>query len=362
MKIVKLEQRSAAWHQWRAKGLGGSEIPVLVAYAEMLLADAERRGHPIAERSVEIMSAFEKLGLTGVYDSTPRKIWLSKKGLLKDDGKANNPDILRGIKHEDAIRELAEKNLGQKAISMCAEHDSVPHFRVSFDGILGDGRPLEVKAPSWRVFQKIKNDGIPPYYYPQVLYQNFIAGKDEGVFIAGLIDESRGVITDHHMEVIPSSQAFLSAMLRVADFFWETYVEGDEAPPLVAQLDVDTRDDETWAALAAEYKEAMEAVAFAKEVLDAMTGEADAIKQKLVNELGIFSKAVGSGIAVTKYYRAGTVNYKNALYSLAPKTAASDLEKFRGKGREEVKITVGAAAGQPADNSSGDEAPLKEAA
>jgi len=47
-------------------------------------------------------------------------------------------------------------------------------------------------------------------------------------------------------------------------------------------------------------------------------------------------KEQGSGVSVTRYWKAGAVNYK-----AVPELKGVNLEKFRGKLREEVRVTVG---------------------
>lgn len=338
MKQVTLDQRSTEWHDWRAQGIGGSEIPVLVAYAPQLLADAKAIGHAVADQADAILAQLSKIDLTSVYDSTPRKIWASKRGLAVPD--VSNAHINRGVRFEDIVREMVEQRLGQEAIPLCAEHDSLPHFRVSFDGVLKDGRPLEIKCPSWRVFQKVKSSGIPAYYYPQVQYQAFIAGATETVFVAALIDEKNGVIADSYQENIPKDTGYVRAMLHVANFFWEAYVEGGREPPLVDKLDVAQRDDEAWQALAQAYRGAVEAAAFTKTLMDDAAKTVATAKKALADALGAYAKATGSGVTVTRFQTNGTVNYKSALFAMVPDLDETALEPYRGKGRVDVKVTL----------------------
>jgi hypothetical protein len=43
----------------------------------------------------------------------------------------------------------------------------------------------------------------------------------------------------------------------------------------------------------------------------------------------------GAGVAVTRYWKAGNVDYKKV-----PALTGVDLELYRGKGREEVRVTT----------------------
>jgi hypothetical protein len=44
----------------------------------------------------------------------------------------------------------------------------------------------------------------------------------------------------------------------------------------------------------------------------------------------------GAGVAVTRYWKAGNVDYKKVV-----ELRGVDLEVYRGKGREEVRVILG---------------------
>ncbi len=46
-------------------------------------------------------------------------------------------------------------------------------------------------------------------------------------------------------------------------------------------------------------------------------------------------KEAGAGVTVTRFWKAGAVDYKRVV-----EIKGVDLEKYRGKAREEVRVTV----------------------
>ena len=53
--------------------------------------------------------------------------------------------------------------------------------------------------------------------------------------------------------------------------------------------------------------------------------------------LATHAKETGAGVTVTRYWRAGAVDYKKV-----PELRGVDLEPYRGRAREEVRVSVAA--------------------
>lgn len=51
--------------------------------------------------------------------------------------------------------------------------------------------------------------------------------------------------------------------------------------------------------------------------------------------LATHPKEVGAGVTVTRFWKAGSVDYKKVV-----ELKGVDLERYRGKAREEVRVTV----------------------
>jgi hypothetical protein len=104
------------------------------------------------------------------------------------------------------------------------------------------------------------------------------------------------------------------------------YLAKDTPPPLT--------DQDTRFRLDAEWQTAAETFQRWKAVADDAQTKTDAAKVKLV-ELTKHSRETGCGVQVTRYWKIGNVDYKRV-----PELVDVDLDLYRGKMREEVRVTV----------------------
>lgn len=88
------------------------------------------------------------------------------------------------------------------------------------------------------------------------------------------------------------------------------------------------RSDTAWTAAAAAYTAA-------KRVAEEHAERLDAAKAALVT-LAAHPMETGSGVSVTRYWKAGNVDYKRV-----PELKGMCLDAYRAKSREEVRISVG---------------------
>jgi hypothetical protein len=72
----------------------------------------------------------------------------------------------------------------------------------------------------------------------------------------------------------------------------------------------------------------------AKQAAQASTDALDRAKEALV-ALAEHPREQGSGVSVTRYWKAGSVDYKKVV-----ELKGVDLEQYRGKAREEVRVTA----------------------
>ena len=110
---------------------------------------------------------------------------------------------------------------------------------------------------------------------------------------------------------------------------WETfqpYLDGDMPPPLT---DADTviREDGAWTVAAQGFTEAKAAVDSA----DAALAQA---RETLV-ALAQHPRETGAGVSVTRFWKQGSV-----AYAKVPELQGLDLSAYRGKAREEVRVST----------------------
>jgi hypothetical protein len=87
------------------------------------------------------------------------------------------------------------------------------------------------------------------------------------------------------------------------------------------------RDDAQWV-------QAAQAYAQAKQTAQASDAALEGAKEVLV-ALARHPKETGAGVSVTRFWKAGSVDYKRVV-----ELKGVDLEQYRGKAREEVRVTV----------------------
>ena len=141
---------------------------------------------------------------------------------------------------------------------------------------------------------------------------------------------------------VPRDERCIEQIVTRARAFWECMVTGKE-PPLDPARDLRVpsgSDQETWLRLAAEYRQLDEKLG------DYLT-EAQAIEKKLaglekefLTLMGEFTLAESSGVRISRFLQQGAIDYKAALKGLKPDLPDSELEAYRRKASERVRITV----------------------
>ena len=125
-------------------------------------------------------------------------------------------------------------------------------------------------------------------------------------------------------EITPDTAMF-TRIQAAWDVFGE-FLEADTPPPL-ADADSRQRDDNGWQRAAVAYQAA-------KQEAETATAQLEATRAALV-ALATHPKETGAGVTVTRFWKAGGVDYKKVV-----ELRGVDLERYRGKAREEVRVTA----------------------
>ena len=94
---------------------------------------------------------------------------------------------------------------------------------------------------------------------------------------------------------------------------------------LLLQADTAMRNDAAWT-------EAADAYTLAKREADAQSERLEAARQALV-ALAQHPKEQGAGVSVTRFWKQGNVDYKKV-----PQLQGLDLNPYRGKARQKVRV------------------------
>lgn len=147
MRIVKLAQRSPEWLAWRSQGIGGSDAPAVVG-----LSPWTTRGALLGEKKGALLGA------------PPRSF---------DSGA-----MARGRRLEPVVGRLYRDFTGWDFEDVCAEHDTLPFVRASFDGWVRDiNLPVEIKCPNRQSHEQALSGVVPAYYVPQCHHLMAVAGS-----------------------------------------------------------------------------------------------------------------------------------------------------------------------------------------
>lgn len=151
MKVVDLEQGSAAWLGWRAGGIGASDAAVVLG-----------------------LSPFK----------TAERLFQELTGQVEPE--LGNYAMRRGQRLEPVAREEYERRHGIPMPPCCGEHEAMPWVRASFDGlsVMGD-LVLEIKWPNWQAHEEALGGRVPEYYWPQVQHQLLVSGAERLHYLSG---------------------------------------------------------------------------------------------------------------------------------------------------------------------------------
>ncbi len=284
--LFKLVQGSPEWHEHRAQYRNASETPAVLGASPWV---------------------------------TPYELWLIKTGRKVVEETA---PMRHGTAMEPLARAAFEEETG---LIMQPQVVVAGDYSASLDGITLSGDTIvEIKCPfkgqTSELWQTAKAGTVPEHYRLQVQHQLMVSQARRAHL--WVYDGKTGI----NILIEPDEIAF--ARIREGWDLFQPYLDGDKPPPLTEQ-DTKTRSDAAW-------REAAESYRGWKSVIDEASAKADIAKAVLIG-LTDHPREAGYGVAVTRFWKAGNIDYKRL-----PALAGVDLELYRGKAREEVRVTVGA--------------------
>lgn len=249
--------------------------------------------------------------------TTPYKLWLEKTGKAEIQTTAA---MQRGTDLEPVARAAYEAQTGLVMQPLVLQAGV---YSASLDGLTLEGDLLlEIKCPvrgtRSDLWQEVQAGQVPQHYQIQVQHQLMVSGAEMAHL--WVFDGSKGLLHEIQPDV--------SLMERI-QAGWEAFqpfLDSDTPPPLSPD-DTIVRADASWTAAAQAYAQA-------KQEADAVAERLEAARQALL-ALARHPKEQGAGVTVTRYWKQGTVDYKRI-----PALQGLDLSTWRGKGREEVRVTL----------------------
>lgn len=248
---------------------------------------------------------------------TPYQLWLLKTGRVEPEV---NEAMRRGTALEPQARRAYEEHTGLVMQPLVLQDGP---YSASLDGMtLAGDLIVEIKVPyrgqGSTLWQQVEGGEVPPYYLAQIQHQLMVSGAE--LAHLWVFDGQQGLLH----EVRPD--AAMHERIRAAWDAFAVFLDSDTPPPLT-DADSRQRDDDDWH-LAAKAFQAAKAEA------DQAAARVEATRAALV-ALATHPKECGAGVSVTRFWKAGSVDYKKVV-----ELRGVDLERYRGKAREEVRVTA----------------------
>lgn len=278
MKTVNLTQRSPEWHDWRRKGIGGSDVPII-------------------------------LGISP-YKKSIRDLYHEKRGNPMET-ETNEFAITMGDKAEKFARAKILELYGEEMTPACVELECDPRFIASLDGVISNAI-VEVKYVGREVLNTALNNGlIPNHHYCQIQHQLMVSGMSECLWFGVDPDGNHQILT-----IGVDKESIDSIYSKSLEFLIR--VEKGVPPDIHAHEWLELIDSPLLAELAR-----------ARQEMNTANTRFDELKIKVI-ETYPHDKVRGHGLMVFKSERKGSIDYKKipAVKALSK----ADLEPYRGEG------------------------------
>jgi putative phage-type endonuclease len=282
--IVRLVQGSQEWHQHRLHHRNASETPAVLGVSPWL---------------------------------TAYQLWQIKTGRARQ--REVSSAMAHGTRLEPQAREAYEQLTGlvmEPLVMVDGE------YSASLDGITLNGELIvELKCPKSRdskLLQDARSGRVPIHVYWQLQHQLMVSTAELAHLY--VYDGNNGIL----LEQRPEASAW-DTIRQAWDRFTDL-VRTDQSP-LLTERDTVVCMDAEWVTAAREYVEI-------KKLADDTAAALDAAKQQLV-ALARHSSESGGGVSVSRFMKIGAIEYKRI-----PELASVDLDRYRGVGREETRVTV----------------------
>lgn len=308
MKYIYLVQRTPEWHQWRKGGVTASEAPVILGRSPY---------------------------------KTPWRLWAEKTGRMAPPDFSRNPNVQRGVKLEDYVREQWAIEHLEVVEPACAEWDQDPVFRASFDGLTSEELPVEIKCPSESVFADVLTRGRDSdafkLYEVQVQHQLLVADAPKG----WLVFFCNGAMKEFE---IARDEAVIAEIIEKGRAFHKAVVEGVE-PPMDPERDVyvpsDASEKERWVAAARSFSSLQNRINALKAEIAALEEQQAFDKEEFKILMKDFASASCAGVSVKHVFAKGRVDYKAALKDACGSLPSdAELERFRSASSERWSFSL----------------------
>jgi putative phage-type endonuclease len=305
-KLIDLDQRTEAWHDWR----NGKDLP-----------DGKPR---ITATAAGVI--FGNNPWRSVHD-----LWRELMGLAEPE--PVNFAMERGVRLEPLVRQLYNEYTGNEVVPMCAEHPSLSWIGASLDGIdpLAAKVIAEFKCVGNRTHSYAESGLVPGYYEPQLQWQfAAVPSAMENHYFSANADRidvllKNGATVETHLDelldccklvIVRPDPAFQAELIRRAAEFRQSLIDG--VPPA----------GNAWVEAARIYVAAKQSADEAASILkEAERQLLDAVPEDQRKDGG---SQEGGGVRVSYYAASAEVDYPRLVSELGIPEAT--VQKYRTEG------------------------------
>lgn len=307
MKIVDIAQRTPEWLEWRKEGVSATSCAVIMGE------------NP---------------------DKTPLELWKELVGIVVPADLSVIPQVRKGVKFEPVALQAFELKYGEIALPFCAQSDEYPFIRASFDGVMSDKAPVEIKnladSNHLEVLQLRENSKAYKLYRWQILHQMIVTGARRGYLWCWSPKHEPCCL------VVDWDDVLVQRIIKAEQLFWDLVVTG--TPPMADPerdlIPMSSVDLDEWRVLATARREKEKVQAKLKTELSAVSAETKELETKLQALMGSFRRADVHGIRITSYERSGLVDWEGIARELVPDIPADLVAKYRAEPTMAKRVTV----------------------
>lgn len=179
-----MEQNSKEWYEWRKKGIGSSDAPVVMGVSPYL---------------------------------TRYQLWEDKCNI--NSHRPKSQFILeKGHEVEKKVRSLYEIITSRRVPPALFVHKEFPFLRASVDGChKGEKRLIEIKMQGEEAHERAKKGEIPQKYIHQIMHQLLVTGFEKVDFCSFCETSEENL---HIVEVLPDKK-LMDELLEEEKKFWK---------------------------------------------------------------------------------------------------------------------------------------------
>jgi len=205
-----LLQQSQEWLEMRRNKIGASDAPVIMEVSPW---------------------------------KTPYQLWEEKLGIRKENAKTQA--MQRGLDLEEKARTCFENKMDLIVLPQVIFHPKNHWMMASLDGMDVEQKHIvEIKCAGKEDHQMAKEGKIPEKYFPQLQHQMEVTGLDMAYYFS--FDGEDGVIVE-----VSRNTKYINELVQNEGKFYKCMQ--DFLPPKLSTKDYDEKNDDVWAAAAAEW-------------------------------------------------------------------------------------------------------------